>query len=195
MILILDNYDSFTYNIDHALGSLGKEVLVVRCDAVDLDRIETLRPDAIMISPGPGTPDDAKMSRRVIERFVGRVPILGVCLGHQCIARVFGADVVRAEPPVHGKISEIFHDDRTIFRGLRNPFPATRYHSLIAVEETVRAPLEVSAYTTGGEVMGLRNRDLKVEGVQFHPESIATREGARIFRNFLDEYVHVRAAA
>jgi anthranilate synthase/aminodeoxychorismate synthase-like glutamine amidotransferase len=195
MILLLDNYDSFTYNIDHALGSLGRKVIVVRSDSIEPGDIEAMQPEAIMISPGPGTPDDAGITCRVIERFAGRIPILGVCLGHQCIAQVFGAKVFRAGTPVHGKISEVFHDGRTIYSGVRNPFRATRYHSLIAAEETVSAPLEVSAYTTRGEVMGVRSRKLKVEGVQFHPESIATPQGTMIFRNFLDQYVGIQAAA
>jgi para-aminobenzoate synthetase component II len=195
MILLIDNYDSFTYNIAHALGSLGQEVTVVRSDAIGLKDAEAMCPEAIVISPGPGTPSDSGISCSMIERFAGRVPILGVCLGHQCIAEVFGAKVVRGKTPVHGKTSEVFHDGRTIYAGLRNPFRATRYHSLVAAEETVAAPLEVSAYTMGGTVMGLRCADLKVEGVQFHPESIATPQGMMLFRNFLDQYLGVRQAA
>jgi para-aminobenzoate synthetase component II len=195
MILLIDNYDSFTYNIAHALGSLGKQLTVYRSDTIGVPEVEILRPEAIVISPGPGSPKDAGVSLKLIEKFAGRIPILGVCLGHQCIAEVFGAKVVRGKEPVHGKTSEIFHDGRTIYAGLRNPFKATRYHSLIAAEETVSAPLEVSAYTIGGTVMGLRCPDLKVEGVQFHPESIATPQGMMIFRNFLDHYLDVREAA
>ncbi len=195
MILLIDNYDSFTYNIAHALGSLGQTLTVVRSDVVGVQDVEAMSPEAIVISPGPGTPNDAGISCAVIERFAGRVPILGVCLGHQCIAAVFGARVVRGKTPVHGKTSEVFHDGRTIYAGLRNPFRATRYHSLVAAEETVASPLEVSAYTMGGTVMGLRCADLKVEGVQFHPESIATPQGMMLFRNFLDLYLGVRQAA
>jgi anthranilate synthase/aminodeoxychorismate synthase-like glutamine amidotransferase len=195
MILLIDNYDSFTYNIAHALGSLGQTLSVVRSDVIGVKDVEAMSPEAIVISPGPGTPNDSGISCAVIERFAGRVPILGVCLGHQCIAEVFGAKVVRGKTPVHGKTSEVYHDGRTIYSGLRNPFRATRYHSLVAAEETVAAPLEVSAYTMGGTVMGLRSADLKVEGVQFHPESIATPQGMMLFRNFLDQYLGVRQAA
>lgn len=195
MILLIDNYDSFTYNIAHALGSLGQKLTVIRSDVIGVNDVEAMSPEAIVISPGPGTPNDAGISCSVIERFAGRVPILGVCLGHQCIAEVFGARVVRGKIPVHGKTSEVYHDSRTIYAGLRNPFHATRYHSLVAAEETVSAPLEVSAFTMGGTVMGLRCPDLKIEGVQFHPESIATPQGMMIFRNFIDLYLGVRQAA
>ncbi len=195
MILLLDNYDSFTYNIAHALGALGQELQVIRSDMITVQDVAKLAPTAIVISPGPGWPSDAGISCRVIEKFAGRMPILGVCLGHQCIAEVFGAKVVHAEQLIHGKTSEIYHDGRTIFAGVRNPFAATRYHSLIAAEGTVSAPLEVSAYTMLGEVMGLRCPDLKVEGVQFHPESIATPQGMMMFRNFVEKYLDMRAAA
>jgi para-aminobenzoate synthetase component II len=195
MILLLDNYDSFTYNVAHALGSFGQEVMVVRSDTIDTTDVEALSPDAIVISPGPGRPENAGVSCKVIERFAGKVPILGVCLGHQCIGEVFGARVVHADAPVHGKTYEIFHDGRTVYSGIRNPFRATRYHSLIVSEETMKAPLEVSAYTIDGEIMGLRCREMGVEGVQFHPESVATPQGQMMFRNFLDHYVRIRAAA
>ena len=195
MILLLDNYDSFTYNIDHALGALGKEVTVVRSDMLTVEDVEAMRPEAVVISPGPGGPGDAGISCEVIERLAGHVPILGVCLGHQCIAEVFGARVARATVPVHGKTSEIFHDGRTIYAGVRNPFSAARYHSLIAYEETVSPPLEVTAYTVTGEVMGLRCPGLMIEGVQFHPESIATPQGSLLMRNFLDQYLGMTAAA
>lgn len=195
MILLLDNYDSFTYNIAHALGALGKEVRTIRSDALSLSDVEAMTPEAIVISPGPGRPEDAGISSSVIEKFAGRIPILGVCLGHQCIAQVFGAKVVRAETPVHGKVSEIFHDGKTIYSCLDHPFRATRYHSLVAKEDTVSAPLEISARTLTGEVMGLRCAGLKVEGVQFHPESIATPQGGMIFRNFVDCYLQERVAA
>jgi len=195
MILLIDNYDSFTYNVAHALGLLGLEIKVVRNDAVSLAQVEDLRPEAIVISPGPGRPDDAGVSCRLIERLAGRIPILGVCLGHQCLAQVFGAEVVRAGRQVHGKTSEVFHDGRTIYQGVRNPFQAARYHSLIVPEETVSPPLEVSAYTLEGEVMGLRSADLMAEGVQFHPESIATPQGVLLFKNFVDHYLAGRLAA
>jgi anthranilate synthase component 2/para-aminobenzoate synthetase component 2 len=195
VILILDNYDSFTFNVAHALGELGREVSVVRSDALSVADVERMRPEAIVISPGPGRPENAGISCRVIERFAGRTPILGVCLGHQAIAAVFGAKVVRAERLLHGKTSEIYHDGRLLYHGLRNPFTAARYHSLIVPEETVSGPLEVAAYTRAGEVMGLRSAELMLEGVQFHPESIATPPGRMIFRNFLDCYLPRRKAA
>ncbi len=195
MILLLDNYDSFTYNIAHALGMLGQVVRVVRSDTLSVEDVRRMQPGAVVISPGPGGPDDAGISCKVIERLAGQVPILGVCLGHQCIGQVFGADVVRAPNLVHGKTSEIFHDGRTIFSGVRNPFRATRYHSLMVAEEKISAPLEVSGYTLGGEVMSIRCANMKIEGVQFHPESIATPQGALIFRNFVDHYLAVRQAA
>jgi len=195
MILLLDNYDSFTYNIADALGSLGKRVLAVRSDTIDVAGVASLAPEAIIISPGPGRPEDAGVSSKVIEQFAGRIPVLGVCLGHQCIAEVFGAKVVRARLPVHGKVWDIFHDGRTIYDGLPSPFRATRYHSLVADLETVSAPLEVSARSAEGEVMGLRCPELGIEGVQFHPESIATPDGATIFRNFLGHYLSGRVAA
>ena len=195
MILLLDNYDSFTYNVAHALGGLEKKVKVVRSDAISLSQIEDMAPEAIVISPGPGRPESAGVSLNVIEKFADSVPILGICLGHQCIGQVFGATVTLAQKPIHGKTYEVFHDGRTIFAGVRNPFKATRYHSLIVSEDTMPAPLEISAYTVDGEVMGLRAKGYKVEGVQFHPESIATPQGTLIFRNFLDQYVALPQAA
>lgn len=189
MILLIDNYDSFTYNIVQALGELGQTLKVARNDAIGLDEIEALAPEALVISPGPGRPDDGGISCSVIERFAGKIPILGVCLGNQAIGQVFGCDLVRAKRPVHGKISEVFHDGLGIYTGIRNPFKAARYHSLIVPEPSVKPPLTVSAYTQSGEVMGLRCRDLKLEGVQFHPESIATPQGVMILQNFLDLYV------
>jgi anthranilate synthase/aminodeoxychorismate synthase-like glutamine amidotransferase len=195
MILMIDNYDSFTYNVVHALGELGGRIEVVRSDKITPAEVEDKNPEAVVISPGPGRPEDAGVSCAVIERLAGKIPILGVCLGHQCLARVFGAQVVRASRQVHGKTSEIFHDNRTIYRGVRNPFTATRYHSLIVPEDTVGPPLEVSAYTLDGEVMGLRSTRLMVEGVQFHPESIATPQGNLLFRNFMDQYLAEHRAA
>ena len=195
MILLIDNFDSFTYNVAHALGALGKKVNVVRSNLITLDKIEAMAPEAIVISPGPGKPSDAVISCKTIEKFAGRIPILGVCLGHQCLAEVFGAKVIIAPRQVHGKTSEIFHDGRTIYRGVRNPFTAARYHSLIAPEESVPESLEVSAYTMEGEVMGLRAPGLMLEGVQFHPESVATPQGSLLFRNFIDRYLTERQAA
>lgn len=195
MILLIDNYDSFTYNVAHALGQLDLDVRVIRNDAVTVREVENMNPEAIFISPGPGRPKDGGVSCRLIEKFTGRIPILGVCLGHQCIAEVFGARVVRAERQLHGKTSEVFHDGRTLYTGLRNPFTATRYHSLIVPEDSLSAALEVSAYTLEGEVMGLRSTELMLEGVQFHPESIATPQGRQIFKNFMDQYLIDRKAA
>lgn len=195
MILLLDNYDSFTYNIAHALGSLGQKLSVFRSDALGLEDIERLAPEAIVISPGPGRPEDAGICCQVIEKFAGQIPILGVCLGHQCIGQVFGARVVRGTAPVHGKTSPVFHDSQTIYAGLRNPFIATRYHSLVVLEESLPSQLEVAAYTLDGVVMGLRGRKLAIEGVQFHPESIATPQGHLLFKNFLTHYLELRQAA
>ena len=189
-ILLVDNYDSFTYNLAQELGELGAHVEVVRHDAFTLEDVEVAPPDGIVISPGPGTPQDAGLSNAVIERFAGRVPILGVCLGHQCIAEVYGGDVVRAPELVHGKTSAISHDGRGVFAGLEQGFAATRYHSLVVAPETFPNVLEVTATTTpagGGPelIMGLRHRSLPVEGVQFHPESILTRSGMALLGNFL----------
>lgn len=189
MILVIDNYDSFTYNVVQALGALGQELVVKRNDAIAVDDIDGIAPDAIIISPGPGRPENSGITCEVIERYQDRLPILGVCLGHQAIGQVFGAKVERADQIVHGKTSEIFHDGKGLYQGLRNPFRATRYHSLIVPEESLADPLEVSAYTLDGEVMGVRVKGSKVEGVQFHPESIATPQGDAIFRNFIDMHL------
>jgi anthranilate synthase/aminodeoxychorismate synthase-like glutamine amidotransferase len=186
MHLLIDNYDSFTFNIAQAIGALGEDVRVVRNDAIDLAGIEALSPETIIISPGPGRPGDAGISGPVIKRFAGRIPILGVCLGHQCIVEVFGGSVVRAARVMHGKVSGVYHDGRTIYDGLSNPFSATRYHSLIAEERGLPDLLEISAYTSEGEVMGVRLKGQPVEGVQFHPESILTPEGPRLLANFLE---------
>ena len=190
MILVVDNYDSFTYNIVQYLGSLGEELKVVRNDAVTVQQVEVLEPQAIVVSPGPGRPEDSGITLGVIERFFERVPILGVCLGHQAIGMVFGAELVRATKPMHGKVSQVYHDGKGVLKGLRNPFMAMRYHSLILPEETIKPPLKVSAYTLDGEVMGLRLDGLPVEGVQFHPESIGTAQGMQVIQNFLTQYVH-----
>jgi len=185
MIAVIDNYDSFTYNIVQALGSLGCEMEVMRNDVAPVEAIGELEPEALIISPGPGRPEDAGITCAAVERYAGDFPILGVCLGHQAIAQVFGAKVVRSGSPMHGKVSEVFHDARGLYAGMRNPFVAARYHSLVVPEDSVKSPLVISAYTLEGEVMGLRHRDLPVEGVQFHPESIATAQGMLLFRNFL----------
>ena len=186
MLLVIDNYDSFTYNLVQYLGELGQTVEVRRNDRVTIDEIETqLRPERIVISPGPGTPDEAGITLNVIERFSSRVPLLGVCLGHQAIGQAFGGKVIRAPELMHGKASEVQHDGRTIFAGLSDRVLAGRYHSLIVEKESLPACLEISAQTKDGIIMGLRHRDLKVEGVQFHPESILTSEGKQLLANFL----------
>jgi len=182
---MIDNYDSFTYNLVQYLGELGQDVRVFRNDRVTLDEIAALGPERIVISPGPCTPAEAGISKEVIARFAGEVPLLGVCLGHQAIAEVFGGKVVRAGRLMHGKTSPIHHDDRGLFAGLPNPFEATRYHSLIAERDSLPDVLELTAWTEEGEVMGLRHREHRVEGVQFHPESILTRVGHDLLRNFL----------
>ncbi|MEE4361934.1 MAG: aminodeoxychorismate/anthranilate synthase component II [Pseudomonadales bacterium] len=190
MLLMIDNYDSFTYNVVQYLGELGADVLVRRNDEIDIAGIRRLAPDRIVISPGPCTPDDAGISMAAIEAFAGRVPILGICLGHQAIGQVFGGRVLRARAVMHGKTSPIHHDDRGVFHGLPQPFEATRYHSLIVERETLPADLEITAWTLDAagafdEIMGLRHRTLDVQGVQFHPESILTRCGHALLRNFL----------
>ncbi len=186
MILMIDNYDSFTYNLVQYLGQLGEEVTVRRNDEITLGEIEEMAPEAIVLSPGPCSPEQAGITVDVVRQFHRRVPILGVCLGHQAIGHAFGGRVVRAGRIMHGKTSPILNDGRTIFRGLANPFPAGRYHSLIVERGTLPDCLEVSAETEEGEIMGLRHRTLPVEGIQFHPESILTPQGKRIIRNFLD---------
>jgi anthranilate synthase/aminodeoxychorismate synthase-like glutamine amidotransferase len=185
MLLMIDNYDSFTYNLVQYLGELGEDVRVYRNDKISVKEIEQLRPRRIVISPGPCTPREAGISVETIKHLAGRIPILGVCLGHQSLAVAFGGEVVRADRLMHGKTSMIHHDGRTIFRDLPNPFEATRYHSLIVRRETLPACFEVSAETAEGEVMGLRHKTLGVEGVQFHPESILTAAGKDLLRNFL----------
>lgn len=185
MILIIDNYDSFTYNLVQYLGELGAEIEVHRNDRISLDEIAARRPSHLVISPGPCTPNEAGISVDVVKRFAGRIPILGVCLGHQSIGAAFGGDVVRAPRLMHGKTSMIRHDGKTLYGGLANPFEATRYHSLIVRRDTLPADLEISAETDQGEIMGLRHRSLAVEGVQFHPESILTTVGKDLLKNFL----------
>jgi len=186
MILIIDNYDSFTYNLVQYLGELGADLLVYRNDKITVAQVAKLAPEKIVISPGPCTPMEAGISIRTIKEFAGKVPILGVCLGHQSIAVAFGGKVIRGSSPVHGKTSMIKHDGRTIFKGVDDPFEATRYHSLIVERETLPDVLEISAETDDGTIMGMRHRELPIEGVQFHPESILTGEGKKILKNFLD---------
>jgi para-aminobenzoate synthetase component 2 len=185
MILVIDNYDSFTYNLVQYLGELGEDVAVRRNDEVTLSDIETTLPSRILISPGPGCPAEAGISLALITHFAGRIPILGVCLGHQAIGEAFGGRVVRATTVVHGKASEIAHDGKSIFRDLDSPFQAGRYHSLVVEREGLPACLEVSAETSDGVIMGLRHREKKIEGVQFHPESILTPSGKKLLSNFL----------
>ena len=185
MLLILDNYDSFTYNLVQYFGELGCEPVVRRNDAISVDDIARLKPTHICISPGPGRPAEAGISEEVVRRFASSVPLLGVCLGHQCIAEVFGGKVVRAERLMHGKTSEIHHDGSGVFAGLPNPFSATRYHSLIVAPETLPGELAVSAKTAEDEIMGLQHREFPLHGVQFHPESILTAQGKKLLANFL----------
>ena len=185
MILLLDNYDSFTYNLAQYLGQMGQKLEVRRNDQITLDEVERMQPERIVISPGPCTPAEAGVSVPLIKRFAGKIPILGVCLGHQSIGAAFGGKVIRAKEVMHGKTSKIHHDNKTIFHGLPQDFPATRYHSLIVERETLPAALEISAETADGTIMGLRHRKMKVEGVQFHPESVLTEVGFRLLENFL----------
>ncbi len=185
MLLVLDNYDSFTYNLVQYFGELGAEMLVKRNDEITLDEIAALQPERIVISPGPCTPNEAGISCDVICTFAPSTPILGVCLGHQCMGQVWGGDVVRAGRLMHGKTSPIQHDGRGVFKDLPNPFEATRYHSLLVKRDTFPAALEISAETAEGEIMGLRHREYPSHGVQFHPESILTLEGKRLLQNFL----------
>jgi len=188
-VLVIDNYDSFVYNLVQYLGELGAEPLVHRHDELTIDELVALEPDAVLVSPGPGTPDDAGVSNEVITTFAGKVPVLGVCLGHQCIGQVYGGTVVRAPQVMHGKPSLIRHTDAGVFAGLPQPLEATRYHSLIVDRASVPDCLEITAETDDGIVMGLRHRDLAVEGVQFHPESILTVGGHDLLRNFLGQAV------
>jgi anthranilate synthase/aminodeoxychorismate synthase-like glutamine amidotransferase len=185
-VLVVDNYDSFVYNLVQYLGELGADPVVVRNDAATADELVALDPDAVLVSPGPGRPESAGVSNEVIRRFAGRRPVLGVCLGHQCIGQVFGADVVRAPRVMHGKTSAVAHGGAGVFAGLPSPFEATRYHSLVVDPATVPPELEVTATAEDGTVMGIRHRGLPVEGVQFHPESVLTTAGHALLRNFLD---------
>ncbi len=191
MLLVIDNYDSFTYNVVQYLGELNANVKVVRNDEISIEEIAALEPEKIVISPGPCTPSEAGISVAVIEAFAGTVPLLGVCLGHQCIAQAFGGRVIRARDVMHGKTSAIFHNNQGVFRGLANPFEATRYHSLVIEKGQLPACLEITAFTRGSngeidDIMGVRHKKLAVEGVQFHPESILTVHGHDLLQNFLE---------
>lgn len=188
MILMIDNYDSFTYNLVQYLGELGEELVVKRNDETTIAEIESMSPDFLMISPGPCSPNEAGICLDAIRHFAGKVPIFGVCLGYQSIGQVFGGDVVRAERLMHGKTSEMKHDGKTIFRGIENPFTATRYHSLIVKEDTLPDCFEKTAWTVEGELMAIRHKILPIEGVQFHPESIMTTCGKELLRNFITAY-------
>jgi anthranilate synthase/aminodeoxychorismate synthase-like glutamine amidotransferase len=186
MIFVLDNYDSFTYNLVQYMGEMGAEMTIRRNDELSVDEVEALDPERILLSPGPCTPQEAGISIELVQRFAGKVPILGVCLGHQAIGAAFGGDVVRAPKLMHGKTSEVEHDGKTIFAGVASPTTCTRYHSLIVSEKNLPAELEVSARTADGTIMGLRHRNYPVEGVQFHPESVLTNDGKQLIRNFLE---------
>jgi anthranilate synthase component 2 len=187
MLLMIDNYDSFTYNLVQYLGELGEEVRTYRNDEISLDEIARLKPQRIMISPGPCTPNEAGISLSVISRFAGQIPILGVCLGHQCIGQAFGGEVIHAQHIMHGKTSSISHTDQGVFHSLPNPYTVTRYHSLVVAKDTLPDCLEITAWTEDGEIMGLRHKQLSIEGVQFHPESILTEHGHDLLRNFLTQ--------
>jgi len=186
MILVIDNYDSFTYNLVQYLGEMGEEIAVYRNDKIDINAIKKMNPEKIVISPGPGRPEGAGISKEVIKTFEGIVPILGVCLGHQCIGEVYGSVIVRAKNIMHGKVSEIYHEGVDIFKGITSPFEATRYHSLLIDPETLMDPLEVIAKTKDNEIMAVRHKEKPIWGVQFHPESILTREGKKLLKNFIE---------
>jgi len=185
MILVIDNYDSFTYNLVQYLGELGADVQVYRNDKITVEQIEQKSPDRLLVSPGPCTPKEAGISVDAIRKLAGKLPILGVCLGHQSIGEAFGGTVIRAKQLMHGKTSRISHDGKTLFKGLSNPFAATRYHSLVVERKSLPDCLEISAWTDDGEIMGLRHKEMNIEGVQFHPESILTKEGKKLLSNFL----------
>lgn len=189
MILMIDNYDSFTYNLVQYFGEFGHELVVKRNDVLTVKDIERLAPDMIVISPGPCSPNEAGESLNIIKYFAGNIPILGVCLGHQAIAQVFGGNVIRAERLMHGKTSPVLHAEIGLHKGMPNPFAATRYHSLIVEKETLPACFEVTAWTEEGEIMGIRHKDYPIEGVQYHPESIMTEQGKKLLRQFIDLYV------
>jgi para-aminobenzoate synthetase component II len=188
MIYMIDNYDSFTFNLVQYLGELGEELVVKRNDQTTIEEIANEEPTFLMISPGPCSPNEAGISLEAITAFAGKIPIFGVCLGHQSIAQAFQGEIVQAQKLMHGKTSEMFHDGKTIFQGLPNPFPATRYHSLIVKRETLPDCFEISAWTNEGEIMAIRHKELPIEGVQFHPESIMTSSGKELLRNFVNHY-------
>jgi para-aminobenzoate synthetase component 2 len=188
VIFMIDNYDSFTYNLVQYLGELGEELIVKRNDQTTIEEIEQLHPSYIMISPGPCSPNEAGISLKVIEHFAGKIPIFGVCLGHQSIGQAFGGDVIQAERLMHGKTSPVYHDGKTIFANMPNPFMATRYHSLIVKKETLPDCFEISAWTKEGEIMAIRHKELPIEGVQFHPESIMTENGKQLLKDFVSYY-------
>jgi para-aminobenzoate synthetase component 2 len=194
MILVIDNYDSFTFNLVQYLGEIGEEVTVRRNDEITLEEIEAMAPDHILISPGPCTPNEAGISLNLIDTFKGKIPIFGVCLGHQAIGQVFGGEVVRAERLMHGKTSPIHHNGKTIFEGIPTPYTATRYHSLIVKKENLPDCLEITAETAEGEIMALRHKEYAIEGVQFHPESIITDHGKKLLKNFVTTYTAAREA-
>lgn len=191
MIFMIDNYDSFTFNLVQYLGELGEELIVKRNNQTSIEEIEGLKPEFLMVSPGPCSPNEAGISLEAIKSFAGKIPIFGVCLGQQAIAQAFEGEVVQAERLMHGKTSDMFHDGKTIFQGLPNPFPATRYHSLIVKKETLPDCFEISAWTKEGEIMAIRHKELPIEGVQFHPESIMTTSGKDLLRNFVNHYKKV----
>lgn len=188
MILMIDNYDSFVYNLVQYIGEIGEEVKVVRNDEISIAAIEELSPDILVVSPGPCTPNEAGISLDVITYFAGKIPIFGVCLGHQSIGQAFGGRVIRADRLMHGKTSPVFHDNNGVNKGMPNPFQATRYHSLLVEKESLPNCLEVTAWTEEGEIMGLRHKEFEIEGVQYHPESIMTEEGKKLIRNFIEAY-------
>ncbi|WP_342577788.1 aminodeoxychorismate/anthranilate synthase component II [Psychrobacillus sp. FSL K6-2843] len=192
MILMIDNYDSFTYNLVQYIGEQGVEVRVVRNDELSIEEIERLSPQIIVVSPGPCTPNEAGISLDVITYFAGKIPILGVCLGHQSIGQAFGGKVIRAERLMHGKTSLVFHDDKGVNKDMPNPFHATRYHSLIVERKSLPDCLEVTSWTEEGEIMGLRHKEFAVEGVQFHPESIMTEEGKKLIQNFVKDHCYAK---
>lgn len=185
MILIVDNYDSFTYNLYHYFLSLGHETVVKGRDEIDIEYVKELKPDYIVLSPGPGTPREAKLPLEIIEVFKGKVPILGVCLGHQCIGYYFGAEIIKGKTPVHGKVHEIKHENKGVFCDIENPTKVTRYHSLVISRDHLPESLEITAETEDGEIMGIRHREYDIEGVQFHPEAVLTEHGMEMLRNFL----------
>ena len=194
MLLMIDNYDSFTYNLVQYFGELGQDVKVFRNDAINLDEIARLKPEYLVISPGPCTPAQAGVSLPAIREFAGKIPLLGVCLGHQAIGEAFGGRVVHAKKLMHGKVSPVHHTDAGVFRGLPNPLTCTRYHSLAIERESLPGDLEITAWTDDGEIMGVRHKTLAVEGVQFHPEALLTEHGHDMLNNFLKEYQDYRAA-